>query len=116
MTIVKPGWYVSKHDPLDVVFVTEEIFRAKYPTSYILCYKGLKLGEAPKRTVADWGFNDYYQPMNPEAHAHSLHQNALSALVLSEAIRLAERDLTPKSQKLRVETSAQKQKVPACIK
>jgi len=96
MTIAKAGWYVSRHDPLDVVFVTDEILRIKYPTSYILCYKGLKQGETPKRTVAGWGFHEYYQPINPETHAQSLNANALSSLVLSEAIRQAERDLAVK--------------------
>ena len=96
MTIVKPGWYVSKHDPLDVVFVTNEVLRIKHPTSYLLCYKGLKQGETPKRTVAGWGFHQYYEQMDPETHSQSLHQNALSSLVLAEAIRQAEKDLTAK--------------------
>jgi len=85
---MKSGWYVNKRNPLDVVFVTDEIVRMKHPAQILFNYKDIKNNGVPKREVVGFGFRDYYEPIeDPRIYSKRLYDDALAFLVLAEAIR-----------------------------
>ncbi|MBT4165850.1 hypothetical protein HOE04_02315 [archaeon] len=91
---MKEGWYVNKNDFADVVHVTNKTIEMKHPATEALFYLSLKDNQKPKKTIVPFGFEDSYIPIRDiGAHAKALNKKALECLIISEAIRDAQKSI-----------------------
>ncbi|MDD5193406.1 MAG: hypothetical protein PHF67_02355 [Candidatus Nanoarchaeia archaeon] len=85
MAKVSHGWYVHKKDPTDVVFVREES-RERTGVQEGHFYQGLERGRIARRKELGPQFKRDYKSIDPRQHATKLYGDALSILVLYEAM------------------------------